>query len=335
MKVIKGFFLFASLAVLFASCDGDDEVDILGNWVNLSDFEGVTRGDAVSFSIGDYGYVGTGYDGTTRLKDFWRYDSQTNYWTQIAEFPGDARNAAVGFSAAGKGYVGTGYNNDRVRLNDFWEYDPTLDKWTRKADFAGTARYGAVAFSINNIGYIGSGYDGNYLKDFWAYDPASDTWEQKVSIVGSKRMDAVAFVINNKGYVVTGINNGAYVNDMLEYDPATGLWTEKRKISDVSDETYDDDYTIIRSNAASMVIGNKAYVTTGTSGSLKNDVWEYDVLTDTWDTKTSFEGTSRTDAVAFSITNNTKAYIATGRSGTSYFDDLWEFKPNDEYDKLD
>ena len=68
---------------------------------------------------------------------------------------------------------------------------------------------------------------------------------------------------------------------------------------------------------------------------MKNDTWEYDPLTDLWQAKTSFEGAGRTDAVAFSVSNDSKAFVTTGLSGSNPLDDIWEFKPNDEYNELD
>lgn len=336
MKIYRNIWLTGLLSVVVLgmnSCGGDDSTDLVGNWIEQSDFEGVARSDAATFTIGELAYVGTGYDGDERLKDFWSYDAVRNSWTQVAEFPGEARNAAVGFSVDGKGYVGTGYNGD-VRLGDFWQYDPVGNSWTQKADFGGSARYGAVAFSIGSLGYVGTGYDGNYLKDFWAYDPGSNSWIQKNSFGGSKRRDAVGFVIDGKGYICTGINNGNYEKEFYMYDPGSDSWTAKRKIADVSDESFDDDYTIVRSNAVAFVLNGKAYVTTGTMSSLKADTWEYDPAQDLWNEKTNFEGSARTDAVAFT-TEAGRAFVTTGKSTSYQFDDIWEFRPNDTYDKED
>jgi len=330
--LLSGLF-FTFLMIVAASCKKDKDEELLGNWSERSVFEGVARSDATVFTIGNIAYVGTGYDGEERLTDFWSYDPSRNSWTQIADFPGVARNAATAFGAAGKGYVGTGYDGEQ-RLGDFWQYDPGSNTWEQAADFGGSARYGAVAFTINEIGYVGTGYDGNYLKDFWAYDPGSNTWTQKNSYGGAKRRDAVGFVISGKGYICTGINNGDYERDLYVYDPGTDLWTAKRKIYPVSDEGYDDDYTIVRSNAVAFAMGGKAYIATGTVGSLKNDVWEYDPANDLWEAKTNFEGSTRTDAVAFS-TEDGRAYVTTGKSSTAQFDDTWEFRPNDKYEKED
>ena len=302
--------------------------DLVGDWARSSEFEGVGRTEAVSFTIGDKVYVGGGYDGTVRLNDFWQYDQSNGTWYRKADFPGVARNSAVAFSVNGKGYVGTGFDGVN-KLKDFWEYDPATDTWTQKADFGGTSRYGAVAFSIGTKGYITTGYDGNYLKDLWEFDPTTNTWLQKASLGGSKRTDAVAFVSDNKAYVVTGVNNGSYLNDFWVYDPTTDSWTEKRKITNVSDDTYDDAYgtDITRSNAAIFLMGGKAYLSTGNRNGIFSTTWEYDIVNDLWAQKTSFEGPAREGALGFTI--NDKGYLTTGNTSSSRFDDLWEFFPND------
>ncbi|MBK7149552.1 MAG: hypothetical protein IPH78_12235 [Bacteroidetes bacterium] len=112
------------------------------------------RNGAVAFSIGDKGYIGTGYNGTSYLNDFWEYDPATNAWTQRANFGGTARWGSEGFNIGSKGYIGTGY--DGAYQKDFWEYDPAANSWLQKADFVGTARADAIGFSIGSKGYIGT-----------------------------------------------------------------------------------------------------------------------------------------------------------------------------------
>src|SRR5258705_11976593 len=76
-------------------------------WAQKSDVGSINpngptaRFGAVSFSIGNKGYVGTGSDGEDR-KDFWEFDPIANTWTQKADFGGDARSYAVGFSIGSK-----------------------------------------------------------------------------------------------------------------------------------------------------------------------------------------------------------------------------------------
>ncbi len=332
IRLYKLMFLLLLTITVNYSCEKTDDEDLIGNWIRLSDCDGLARGDAIGFSIGNKGYLGTGFDGEERLNDFWEYDVTKNSWTQKADFPGIARNGAVGFGTGTKGYIGTGFDG-KNKLNDFWEYDPSGNTWTRKSDFPGTARYAAVGMSINNLGYIGTGFDGNYTKDFWEYNPDTDIWAQKTSIGGSKRKDAACFVINGKGYITTGIDNGTYQTDLWEYDPSGDIWTKKRPISNVSDEDYDNDYSsIIGIFKTGFTIGNKGYVATG-GQSTGVDVWEYNPSTDLWIERTNFEGSSRADAVAFTIGN--LGYLTTGKTGSYYFDDLWSFEPSATYEEDD
>lgn len=327
--------LAMGIALTAGSCtktESDDD-DTIGNWVRRSDFEGVGRSEAISVTTGDDRvFVGLGYDGVNRLTDLWEYDAERNFWTKKKAFPGTARNSAVAFSVNNKVYVGLGYDGVNY-LKDFWEYDPSTDDWTQLADFDGSARYGATAFSIGTTGYVCCGYDGNFLKDFWAFDGGTKTWTQKISPGGTKRNEPVSFVIGQKAYLVSGTNNGSNVNDAWVYDPTTDAWTEIRKISNVSDEDYDDDYNIVRSNAVAFALGGKGYITTGINGSYVSTTWEYDPTTDLWTLKTSFEGTAREGAVGF--TSKGRAFVAIGRSASYRFDDCREFLPFAEYEEND
>ena len=241
-------------------------------------------------------------------------------WTQKADFPGTARNSAVAMAVDEKGYLGTGYDGTNY-LNDFWEFNPTTNTWAQKADFPGSGRYGAVAFGVNGKAYIGCGYDGNYLKDFYAFNPVANS--------GTKRQGATSFVINGIAYVCCGQNNGEYVDDFWKFDPSTESWTQLRDISDSSDEDYDDDYTITRTNGVAFVIDGAAYLTCGESGSLRSDTWKYYPATDLWENVAKFKGTARTATASFS--SGEKGFVVSGKSGTTQFDDIWELHPN-EYD---
>ena len=119
-------------------------------------------------------------------------------------------------------------------------------------------REGMTAFSINSVGYVlgGEDADGTAYKDMYAYQPTTDTWSKVADFGGDKRSNAVAFVIDDIAYVCTGISNGSYPNDFYKFDPtegSIGTWTELRKISDISDDSYDDDYDIIRTNSYNFV----------------------------------------------------------------------------------
>ncbi len=327
MIKLKTALAFSIILVpfLFTSCSEDDStVDLVGNWIEKSSFDGPARSSAVSFVIGSYAYIATGYTGDAYLNDLWVYNSDGDYWEQKADFIGVKRSSASGFELNGKGYIGLGYDGTN-RLKDFYEYDPTTNTWSQKADFAGSARYGAVGFQVAGKAYFGTGYDGNYLKDFYQYNSSTDTWILSSGFGGNKRRNATVFVIDDKAYFGTGIGNNVLQYDFWEFNGTTEVWTKKRDINKGDSDEYNEDYALVRSNASSFVMNNLGYLV---SGDNSTSVWQYNPQTDFWTEKTSLEASGRIDAIGFA-TNN-KGYIMSGRSGTSYFDDLLEFKPNDE-----
>ncbi|MBA0882855.1 Kelch repeat-containing protein [Flavobacterium undicola] len=328
MTILKGRTIITMLlmGLVFVGCSNDDDEELLGNWIKKSSFDGPARSSATSFVIGSYAYVATGYTGDEYLKDLWAYNSDGDYWEQKADFTGVARSSASGFELDGKGYIGLGYDGTN-KLKDFYQYNPNTNSWSQKADFTGTARYSAVGFQVGGKAYFGTGYDGNYLKDFYQYNANSNSWSQVNGFSGNKRRNATVFIIDDKAYLGTGVNNGAYQVDFWMFDPSTDTWIKKRDIDqdDDDDDTYNDDYAITRSNASAFSINGLGYVACGESS---KTIWEYNPTTDVWKEKTALEGSGRTDAIGFSI--NQRGFVLLGRSGSSYYDDAWEFKPLEE-----
>lgn len=284
-------------------------------WTQKADFGGTARKQAVAFSIGTKGYVGTGFKEVAK-KDFWEYDPALNAWTQKSDFGGAARWTAAAFEISGKGYIGTGYDGSGS-VKDFWEYDPVANIWTKKADFGGTARYGAVGLSIEDKGYMGTGVDGAWRKDFWEYDPESDTWTQIANYGGVGREVAVGFSINSKGYVGTGYTIGVGYKDFWEYDPVTNAWTKKADFGGGN-----------RIAACGFSLNGKGYIGTGEVPyqEYQNDWWEYDPITNSWSQKTNLTATGRYMAVAFSVDG--KGYLGTGITHEGdYLKDFWEYTP--------
>ena len=335
------FSLFV-LTALFSCHKNNIAATQDGNWVTESQLNGPARSEAVSFVIGNFAYVGTGWDGlNTRYNDFWRFDAVNNIWSQVSSMPANTgRSSAVGFAAGNKGYVGTGYDGFSY-LKDFYEFNVDSNSWSQKANFPGGGRYEAIAFGIGDFGYAGTGFDGsNAMKDFYKYDPSADSWTD-VGFSGNKRYGATTFVYKNKGYLVTGVNSGTLVTDFWVFDPSVSSanWSELRHINNYSTDSYDDSYTTItRWNASSFVIGDFAYLSTGENGVYYTYTWQYDILHDVWTIKTPFEGPATSGAVGFNVPVNNvsgatggQGYIGTGRSspgqaGSS--DYLRQFQPN-------
>jgi len=280
-----------------------------GTWSQIADFGtdplSPGRSDAVGFSIGDKGYLGSGTsDGHTPLSDFCQYDTTANTWTAIAPLGDGSKNypryGAVAFSFPSAGYVLTGTDNNYY-FGDVWKYDPGTNTWAQQPDMPGSKRMQAITWMYKSQGYLLTGYTpgsqwtlGNSCYDFWKFDPTLAAGSQ---------------------------------------------WIRLRNIANTDPGTYDDSYTnIVRYHAIGFTIlgtssGDKGYVTTGTNGSPYTYTWEYDFATDLWTEKTPFEGAAREGAVGFTIKN--RGFIATGISGGTAYDDCREFFPNQIYNQYD
>ncbi|WP_431126625.1 Kelch repeat-containing protein [Flagellimonas flava] len=156
------------------------------SWEEKSGFEDIGRASAVSFSIGNKGYISTGfYSQTQLLSDIWEYSPQSDSWTEKEPLPdGNERYGAIGFSIRNKGYVGLGFNNNYQQQANLWEFDSSDNygegSWTLKTTFSSSYRqWPFAAASANEKAYIGLGmeYINNVFEfptDIWEYTPRHD-----------------------------------------------------------------------------------------------------------------------------------------------------------------
>ncbi len=329
-KYLLLFFTFTSL--LFQSCYKANPTIPVGSWVKSQPFKGLPRTGAVTFTASGQVFAGLGYNGKTYLSDFFVFDGEI--WKSVASFPGVLREGAVSFAINNIGYVGLGsYKNPDgsiTYLNDFWEYDATANQWKQLNNFGGSKRAGAVAVAIDQSGFVGTGYDGtNYYNDFWEYMPSNDSWQQITGYPSTGRAGASAFVINGKMLLVGGKNNGLYFSELWEFDPQNSYrnaWTDRAQ--DQSSNNYSDFKDAVRrSNATAFAFMDKAYIVLGTNPSLTLSTYEYDPTNSNWKQKSSFEGSYRQNAICF--VSNGRAYVGLGDAGSSHYDDLWEWRPNE------
>ena len=293
--------------------DGNLEI-----WTQKASFEGGVRYNAVGFSIGDKGYMGTGTVGAGfGNNDFWEFDSQTNTWRQIADFEGGDRSNAVGFSIEDKGYVGTGFDSELGLVNDLWEYSPQTNQWVKKADLPAEGRFNAVGITISNRGYIGTGQadDDGLLNDWWEYNPQTNQWVKKADFKGANRQSAMGFEIAGEGFVGTG-NEGFLIEqefyDFWSYNPTSDSWTQRANFPGGR-----------WNNAVAFSIGNLGYSIWG--GRIESNLWSYAPNTDNWQLVRKLPILPRQESTGFSI--NQKGYFGLGTVNLDDQDDLWEYDP--------
>lgn len=336
--------VLAILGFAFVACDDDDH---LGDWAKAPEFSGRLRNQAVSFVIGDYAYVGTGFGvDLAEYTDFKKYNLNDGTWTDVPDnFPGKGRHGAVAFVAEKGGktyaYVGLGYisanqiqgsdGTAEIRakeyLKDFYRFDPTDNSWTKIEDFPGEARRDAVAFTLDNYGYVGTGRADKALlfKDFYCFDPETETWNtEELGFKGDQRYGASAFVVNGAAYVCLGAKGSGYAQDVIKCTPLGGgkvAWDNMQALTDKPGVKQDKDYDRIPRAFAVSFISNKgndgesyAYIATG-KGNNPSTVWKYNHKKDQWHQMEDLAPSAGNVVGAVSFVADGYGYYTTG--GTS------------------
>ncbi len=257
--------------------------------------EAPARNGAVGFALNGKGYVGTGYDGTNYLRDFWEYDPEANSWTQVADYPGDSCRYAVAFVIGDYAYVGTGEDWDDNVLNDFYRFDGTT--WEAIANI-GRPRSQATSFVYNGKGYVVGGKNNGAVDWYQCYNPETDEWEELRRIANRTEQmydddytlaayGCTSFVLGTKGYITTG-GAGTAGTATWEYDFEDDYWVQRTSFEG-SNRKFAVSFVLTMGNGQDV-----PYVTTGTSSD-----------------------------------------ISTTGSGGSFYSDTWLFNPYEAYEELD
>lgn len=104
-----------------------------GDWEFICQFPGDSRTDAITFTVGDRVFFGTGFNPVSGYySDIWEYTpDQQSCWTEREPLPGKGRRLAIAFGNDQRGYVAGGQpppeNRSVQILNDTWIYVPPIN----------------------------------------------------------------------------------------------------------------------------------------------------------------------------------------------------------------
>lgn len=145
-------------------------------------------------------------------------------------------------------------------------------------------------------------------------------WTSNVSLPSIGRDDAVCFTLDDIVFVGTG-NHGGFSESNVFY----AFNTRSGEFEDVAPFPGP-----ARQYATAEEIGFKAYLIGGIDefSNPLNDVWEYDLITDSWTQKSSFPGGARWKASSFMV--NQKIYYCTGRDWIQSYNDCWQYDPSND-----
>lgn len=154
------------------------------SWTQLADYPSGKTVAAVSFSDGQYIYVGFGFRGFSH--ELFRYDPAANSWQELSanlkasDFPPRAMSPVAG-AVDGRYFVGMGFRN---HISSFWaEYFPASNSWAERTPTPGKNRHNAACATSDKQLYLFGGWHygdslttGFHYEDILCYTPAEDEW---------------------------------------------------------------------------------------------------------------------------------------------------------------
>ncbi len=236
------------------------------SWKEKKSFPGKARSEAIAAVVNNKAYIGLGYSGgqyasLNYLNDFYSYDPATDLWDRLAGFPGNGLTGCASFVMGNLIYVAAGYEYISS-TDEFWTYNTETNTWKALATIPAPKRFGALACSDGAKAYFGTGFKGDNENDWWEYNVIDDSWKERRSMPDRGRVNGLAFSVSNRFFVSSGRNfngkfsGGKVLSNIYEYDPDKNRWHNRGDVPGGG-----------RENAASFVIGNKAYIGFGENDS--------------------------------------------------------------------
>ncbi len=142
-------------------------------WTQQKDFPGEGRLDAVSFVVGDKGYIGLGFSGPGAPpihKDLYRYDAVVNDWEQIADFPTNKAIVGMVFSNNTNAYIGIPIN-DATHKGQVFEYNVSSNSWREMQEFPSSNSLETRSFFINDRMFVVGGWWSEISSQVWEFIP--------------------------------------------------------------------------------------------------------------------------------------------------------------------
>ena len=175
----------------------------------------------VAVAFGNSIFIHGGFDGVSRVSDFWGFDFSTMTWREVHALQGRSPSPRHSHAAVVHGsslYVFGGY--DGSYKADLHEFDFTLSRWgvVPAAGRRPRARYRATCVTHKSQMILYGGHDGTrHLSDAHVFDFDTRTWNNLVceGTPPIPRDSHVSVVHGNCMYVFGG-SSGSAMNDLHE-----------------------------------------------------------------------------------------------------------------------
>jgi hypothetical protein len=265
----------------------------------------------VSLQVGSDFIVGQGINQVFQhVNQFWRYNSSSDSWNTI-NFSGKSHRGAFSVN----GFFGGGvFESARLDILDprglnfdLWRYQNGQFSIVSKFSFFS---FGSRAFQIGDFLYVVGGAEERINRQVHRYSISKNTWETLAPSSFAIDYTMPSFTVGSLQYFIIADKS------LVQYNHETQVWS---KVGE-----YPGSNTL--GNGIAKVFGSKVIIGLYTRS---NEVFELDLNTLTWKSKTSWRGDNFfVNAGAYTLQN--KIYVLRskeiGSPGAGVMD-FWTFSP--------
>ena len=199
-------------------------------------------------------------------------------------------------------------NNEGISYGDEVKEITTPEILSRgPVAFEGSGRFTASSayFMIDNKGYLLGGDKGPaYTNELWSFDAnaSKDNWQQlQPHSNGPAKWQSVV-VYGSIAYVLGGLGAGnTLLNDFRQYSPLGNLWSAP--LTSGPDAAY---------SRVGFSLGYSIFYAGGKGAGVKDEVWNYDKLSDTWTQMPNFP-VKQYGGLALTVNDDDLVYVGMGK----------------------
>mmetsp|Transcript_25564 Transcript_25564/g.53862 ORF Transcript_25564/g.53862 Transcript_25564/m.53862 type:complete len:354 (-) Transcript_25564:833-1894(-) len=186
-----------------------------------------SRDRHVAIAFGNTFYIHGGFDGTSRVGDFWLFDFSSLSWSEVLVLGGTAPSPRHSHSAVVHGhclYIFGGY--DGSYKSDLHEFDFISGEWNlvHTTGRRPRARYRATTVAHKNYIILMGGHDGTrHLSDTHIFDIENRSWSPLVTEGSIIPRDSHIAVTHSNYMYVFGGSSGNALNDLYELQLPTDM----------------------------------------------------------------------------------------------------------------
>lgn len=161
------------------------------------------------------------------LRDWWRYDTQSDTWTPLADFPTDKTSGAVCWSNGEQIWVASGFHEF---TNDIWRYEISSNRWLKALEESPERVMAPVAATCQGRYFYGTGFYQKSRSSWWEWTE-DGRWTRRKDVPCNGRHNAACAATDKAVWVIGGwhygdtLTTGFYYEDILRYEPTTDSWT--------------------------------------------------------------------------------------------------------------